>query len=93
MRYLWNIDEFSNVVCLVDLVHVQFAPDKLFLFVHFFEQTLFLELFSASEYLIIKILYARDPRTILVRALVHGFLTFSLSSLIVFRFSIDSFLR
>ena len=63
MRYLWNIDEFSNVVCLVDLVHVQFAPDKLFLFVHFFEQTLFLELFSASEYLIIKILYARDPRT------------------------------
>ena len=55
VHYLWNIDEVSNVVCLVDLVHVQFAPDKLFLFVPFFEQTLFLELFSASEYLIIKI--------------------------------------
>ena len=55
VHYLWNIDEVLNVVCLVDLVHVQFAPDKLFLFVPFFEQTLFLELFSASEYPIIKI--------------------------------------
>ena len=90
MRYLWNIDEVSNVVCLVDLVHDQSVPDKLFLFVHFFEQTLFLELFSASEYLIIKISLGQGSTDcqVLVRRL-----TFSLSSLIVFRFSIDSFLR
>ena len=90
VRYLWNNDEVSKVVCLVGLVHVQSAPDKLFLFVPFFEQTLFLELFFASKYFIIKILLRQGSTDcqVLVRRL-----TFSLSSLIFFRFSIDSFLR
>jgi len=53
-RYLWNIDELSNVFFL-DLVHVRSAPDKLFLFHSFFERTSFLELISASEPIMVNI--------------------------------------